>query len=145
MMSTEINTPGEMFTSSVLKKYDPVKQLLFSSVPSVVAMLYGAYVLHSDEFVRYAGCFGLVFFVVCNPWLSLLANNNKAYFLHSVWTYLVNTLLLFGLIHIWTGSSILTSIEMRILLISITFYAVVAYGIMSAIKILFLDQSGGGL
>ncbi len=144
-MSTESSVPGEMFTGSILKKYDPIKQLLFSSVPSVLAMLYGEYILHSDEFVRYAGCFGLVFFVVCNPWLSLLAASNKAYFFNSLWTYVVNTILLFGLIHIWTGSSIVTSIEMRILFISITFYAVVAYGIMSAIKILFLDQSGGGL
>jgi hypothetical protein len=35
--------------------------------------------------------------------------------------------------------------EVRITLITTTFYLIVAYGMMMALKYLFVDQSGGGL
>jgi hypothetical protein len=136
---------GEMFTSSALKKYNPKVQFVFTSLISIAVMLVGRFILHSDDLVIYAGSFGVVFYALWNPWLALLTDDNRNYFIASVIGYTAISVLLFSLMYSWTGLSIINSMEMRLTLISATFYAVVSYLTMVAIKMLFLDQSEGGM
>ena len=107
-------------------------------------MLVGKFT-QSRELIIYGGSFGLVFFVLWNPWLALLAGDNKTYFINSALAYISISTILYGLMYVWTGGSILHSTEVAILLFSTTFYGIVAYLTMFAIKILFLDLSEGGL
>ena len=143
-METTERKAGEMFTSSVLKKFTPRSQFVFTLAISLGVMLVGRY-LQSKDVVIYSGTFGLVFFVLWNPWLALLAEDNKRYFINSTIAYLSINIILFGLMYLWTGVTILNSVEMDILLFSTTFYGVVSYLSMMAIKLLFLDLSDGGL
>jgi hypothetical protein len=87
----------------------------------------------------------VVFYALWNPWLALLTDDNRNYFIASVIGYTAISVLLFSLMYSWTGLSIINSMEMRLTLISATFYAVVSYLTMVAIKMLFLDQSEGGM
>jgi len=143
-METSERKIGEMFTSSALKKITPKSQFIFTLSVSVAFMLAGRY-MESNDLIIYSGSFGLVFFVLWNPWLALLAEDNKRYFVYSAIAYLAINVILFGLMYLWTGVTILHSAEMGILLFSTIFYGVVSYLTMLAIKVLFLDLSGGGL
>jgi hypothetical protein len=80
-----------------------------------------------------------------NPWLALLAEGNKKYIISSLIFYSIIAIVLYGLIFLWTGRFLDNSMEVRITLITTTFYLIVAYGMMMALKYLFVDQSGGGL
>ncbi|HEY0262105.1 MAG TPA: hypothetical protein VGB95_03705 [Chitinophagales bacterium] len=135
---------GEMFTASILKRVTPLNQFLFAAGASFLVMLLGKFVLDSKELVKYAGCFGVVFFVMFNPWLSLLRDDSKRYFLQSVLLYITIVALLYGLIFLWTGAT-LNDLEVKLTLITTSFYTIVAYAMMSGIKFLFIDNSGGGL
>lgn len=135
---------GEMFTSSALKKFTPKSQFVFTLAISLIVMVAGRY-FQSKDFIIYGGSFGLVFFALWNPWLALLAGDNKNYFKGSVIAYVFITLILLGLMYLWTGVSIFNSAEMAIILFSTTFYGIVSYLTMVAIKVLFLDLSEGGL
>ena len=143
-METTERKIGEMFTSSQLKKFTPKSQFIFASILSIAVMLVGKFT-QSRELIIYGGSFGLVFFVLWNPWLALLAGDNKTYFINSALAYISISTILYGLMYLWTGGSILHSTEVAILLFSTTFYGIVAYLTMFAIKILFLDLSEGGL
>ena len=143
-METTERKIGEMFTSSQLKKFTPKSQFIFTSILSIAVMLVGKFT-QSRELIIYGGSFGLVFFVLWNPWLALLAGDNKTYFINSALAYISISTILYGLMYVWTGGSILHSTEVAILLFSTTFYGIVAYLTMFAIKILFLDLSEGGL
>ena len=143
-METTERKIGEMFTSSQLKKFTPKSQFIFASILSIAVMLVGKFT-QSRELIIYGGSFGLVFFVLWNPWLALLAGDNKTYFINSALAYISISTILYGLMYLWTGGSILHSREVAILLFSTTFYGIVAYLTMFAIKILFLDLSEGGL
>ena len=143
-METTERKIGEMFTSSQLKKFTPKSQFIFTSILSIAVMLVGKFT-QSRELIIYGGSFGLVFFVLWNPWLALLAGDNKTYFINSALAYISISTILYGLMYLWTGGSILHSTEVAILLFSTTFYGIVAYLTMFAIKILFLDLSEGGL
>ncbi len=143
-METTERKIGEMFTSSQLKKFTPKSQFIFTSILSIAVMLVGKFT-QSRELIIYGGSFGLVFFVLWNPWLALLAGDNKTYFINSALAYISISTILYGLMYLWTGGSILHSTEVAILLFSTTFYGIVAYLTMFAIKILFLDLSEDGL
>lgn len=136
---------GEMFTASFLKKASPLYQFLFSLGFSLLVMLMAKGIWHSDEMIKYGGSFGVVFFVMFNPWLSLLHDDNKKYFIQSLIFYAIIAAVLYGLIYLWTGISFSNSMEVSITLITTTFYMLVAFGMMTALKYLFIDQSGGGL
>ena len=136
---------GEMFTASFLKKASPLYQFLFSLGFSLLVMVLAKGIWHSEEMIKYGGSFGVVFFVMFNPWLSLLQDNNKRYFFQSILFYVIIALILYGLIYYWTGISFSNSMEVSITLITTTFYMFVAFGMMTALKYLFIDQSGGGL
>ena len=143
-METTERKIGEMFTSSQLKKFTPKSQFIFTSILSIAVMLVGKFT-QSRELIIYGGSFGLVFFVLWNPWLALLAGDNKTYFINSALAYISISTILYGLMYVWTGGSILHSTEVAILLFSTTFDGIVAYLTMFAIKILFLDLSEDGL
>ena len=136
---------GEMFTASFLKKASPLYQFLFSLGFSLLVMFLAKGIWHSDEMIKYGGSFGVVFFVMFNPWLSLLHDDNKKYFVQSIIFYSIIAVVLYGLIYLWTGISFSNSMEVSITLITTTFYMVVAFGMMTALKYLCIDQSGGGL
>jgi hypothetical protein len=140
-----LRKPGEMFTSSILKKANPLYQFVFALGISLIFILISKFVLKSDELVMYSGCFGVVFYVMFNPWLALLAEGNKKYIISSLIFYSIIAIVLYGLIFLWTGKFLDNSMEVRITLITTTFYLIVAYGMMMALKYLFVDQSGGGL
>ena len=140
-----LRKPGEMFTASILKKANPNYQFLFAFGLSITFILISKFVLKSDEMVMYSGCFGVVFYVMFNPWLALLAEGNKKYIIISLIFYAVIVVVLYGLIYLWTGKFVDNSMEVRITLITTTFYLIVAYGMMMALKYLFVDQSGVGL
>jgi hypothetical protein len=140
-----LRKPGEMFTGSILKKLTPHIQFVFSLALSLFLMAISHYVLKSEELVMYSGSFGVIFFVLFNPWLQLLTEKNTHYFLYSLLYYFIIAFVMYGLIYIWFDKSMTNSMEVRITLITSTFYFITAYGIMSAIKYLFVDNSGGGL
>jgi hypothetical protein len=52
---------------------------------------------------------------------------------------------MYGIVYLMTGKYFENSWEVRIILITTTFYMVVAYGMMLGLKTLFLDVSDGGL
>ena len=89
---------GEMFTASFLKKASPLYQFLFSLGFSLLVMFLAKGIWHSDEMIKYGGSFGVVFFVMFNPWLSLLHDDNKKYFVQSIIFYSIIAVVLYGLI-----------------------------------------------
>ena len=147
MMSADTNLrkPGEMFTASALKGATPIRQFIFVSIVSLVCLLTSKFILKSDDLIMYSGCFGVVFFVMFNPWLCLLTDNNKKYILTSAILYVLMAILMYGIVYLWTGKSVSNSWEIRIILMTTTFYFIVAYGMMMGLKLLFLDVSDGGL
>jgi apolipoprotein N-acyltransferase len=140
-----LRKPGEMFTASILKKATPPYQFLFSMGLSLLFIFLSKFALKSNEMMMYSGCFGVVFYVMFNPWLALLTDDNKKYIVTSLIFYSIIAVVLYGLIYLWTGKFVDNSMEVRITLITTTFYLIVAYGMMMALKYLFVDQSGGGL
>lgn len=140
-----LRKPGEMFTASALKGATPSRQFLFITILGLLLLLVAKYALHSDDLVMYAGCFGVVFYVMFNPWLCLLAKDNKTYLITSFIYYAVIAAAMYGIVYLMTGKYFANSWEVRIILITTTFYMVVAYGMMLALKMLFVDVSEGGL
>lgn len=140
-----LRKPGEMFTGSILKKLTPHIQFVFSISLSLFLMAISHYVLKSEDLVMYSGTFGVIFFVLFNPWLQLLTEKNANYFWFSLLYYFIIAIIMYGLIYLWFDKSMVNSMEVRVTLITSTFYFLTAYGIMSAIKYLFVDNSGGGL
>ncbi len=140
-----LRKPGEMFTASALKGATPVKQFTFITILGILLLIVAKYALHSDDLVMYAGCFGVVFYVMFNPWLCLLATDNKKYLIASFLFYAVIAVVMYGIVYLMTGKYFSNSWEVRIILITTTFYMVVAYGMMLALKMLFVDVSEGGL
>jgi hypothetical protein len=140
-----LRKPGEMFTASILKSATPLRQFIFIGILGLLCLFVSKYILHSEDLIMYSGCFGLVFYVMFNPWLCLLGTDNKKYVITSFILYFVMAILMYGTIYLWTGKFISNSWEVRIILITTTFYMVVAYGMMLGLKTLFLDVSDGGL
>lgn len=145
MSEDNLRTPGEMFSSSMLKKITPSVQFGFALGLSLLCMFLSKYALGSTELVMYSGCFGVIFFVMFNPWLELLTENNKKYFFQSAIYFVLIAVVLYGIIFFWTGKSVLNSMEVRLTLITAAFYFLVAFAMISALKYLFVDQSDGGL
>ena len=140
-----LRKPGEMFTASVLKKATPIRQFIFVTVVSAICFLLSSLVWHSNDLIMYSGCFGVVFYVMFNPWLCLLTDNNKKYIITSFILFVVNAIIMYGIVYLLTGKHAGNSWEIRIIFITITFYMVVAYGMMMGLKLLFLDLSDGGM
>jgi len=140
-----LRKPGEMFTGSILKKLSPHIQFVFSILFSLALIFASRYLFKSDELVMYSASFGVIFFVLFNPWLQLLTEENSHYFWYSLLYYFVIAIIMYGLIYLWFDKSVVNSMEVRVTLITSTFYFLTAYGIMSSIKYLFVDNSGGGL
>lgn len=140
-----LRKPGEMFTASVLKNATPQYQFLFVGILGLLYMLVARFVWQSTDQILYAGCFGVVLYVMFNPWLCLLSDNNKKYLAISWVLYIILTTIMYGLVYLWTGKFATNSWEVRIILMTTTFYMVVAYGMMLGLKILFVDASDGGL
>lgn len=134
---------GEMFTASILKKVTPVNQFLFAVGISFLVMLLGKFVFDSKDVIKYAGTFGIVFFVMFNPWLSLLRDDSKKYFFTSIALYVVISAILLGLMFVWADTNF-QDLDVKLILISCSFYIVVAYGMMTAIK-QFVNWTGGGI
>lgn len=134
-----------MFTTSALKKATPFVQFIFIAFVSLLGILFSKYLFHSDDYIQYIACFGVVFYAVTNPWLCLLTSDNKKYIITSFLLYATIILFAYGLVYFFTGQYIFNSFEIRLMLISISFYYVVAFGMMMVLKLLFLDQSGGGM
>ena len=86
-----------------------------------------------------------MFYVMFNPWLCLLGTDNKKYVINSWILYILIAILMYGIVYLMTGKYFENSWEVRIILITTTFYMVVAYGMMLGLKTLFLDVSDGGL
>jgi hypothetical protein len=145
MSDFNLSKTGEMFTASLLKKATPVCQFIFVSVIGLICLLTAKYILHDQDLIMYGGCFGVVLYIMFNPWLCLLTDNNKKYIITSFILYVAITTLMYGLVYLWTGKFIDNSWEIRIILITASFYMVVAYIMMMGLKLLFLDLSEGGL
>ena len=140
-----LRKPGEMFTASALKKATPLRQFIFVNVVGMICFLLSGLVWHSNDLIMYSGCFGVIFYVMFNPWLCLLTDNNKKYIITSFILFVINTAIMYGLVYLLTGKYFGNSWEIRIIFITITFYMVVAYGMMMGLKLLFLDLSEGGM
>lgn len=143
IQESEARNIGEMFTASILKKVTPLNQFLFATGISLLVMLLGKFVLDSKDIIKYAGTFGIVFFVMFNPWLSLLRDDSKKYFFTSLLLYIIISALLIGLMFFWTDATFKDA-DVKITLITCSFYIVVAYGMMTAIK-QFVNWTGGGI
>ena len=141
----DLRKPGEMFTASVLKNATPLRQFIFIGILGLICLLVSKFILQSNDMVMYSGCFGVVFYVMFNPWLCLLGTDNKKYVIHSWILYILIAILMYGIVYLMTGKYFENSWEVRIILITTTFYMVVAYGMMLGLKTLFLDVSDGGL
>jgi hypothetical protein len=142
---TKLRKPGEMFTSSALKGATPFRQYIFVTIVGFICFLLAKLVWNSQDLIMYSGCFGVVFFVMFNPWLCLLTDNNKKYIITSFILFVINTIIMYGIVYLLTGKHPGNSWEIRIIFITISFYMVVAYGMMMGLKMLFLDVSDGGL
>ena len=140
-----LRKPGEMFTASVLKKATPVRQFVFVTIVSAICFLLSKFAWNDKDLIMYSGCFGVVFYVMFNPWLCLLTDNNKKYIITSFILFVINTVIMYGAVYLLTGKYFGNSWEIRIIFITISFYMVVAYGMMMGLKLLFLDISDGGL
>lgn len=140
-----LRKPGEMFTASVLKNATPLRQFIFIGIIGLICLFAAKYILKSEDMVMYAGCFGVVFYVMFNPWLCLLSTDNKKYVITSWILYFIIAIAMYGIVYLMTGKYFSNSWEVRIILITTTFYMVVAYGMMLGLKMLFLDVSDGGL
>lgn len=136
---------GEMFTSSFLKNATPFYQFLFVTVIGLLLGLIAKFIFHSGDLVFYAALFGIVFYVMFNPWLCLLATNNKQYILFSWLFFGLITLIMFGMLYLLTGMHPGNTWGVSVILVSNLIYMVVTYGMMLALKLLFLDVSGGGM
>jgi apolipoprotein N-acyltransferase len=145
MPDDNIRKPGEMFTASLLKKTTPVYQFIFVSIIGLICLFTARFILHDQDLVMYGGCFGVVMYIMFNPWLCLLTDNNKKYIITSFILYFAITALMYGIVYLWTGKFIDNSWEIRIILITASFYMIVAYAMMMGLKMLFLDISDGGL
>lgn len=145
MSDDTLRKPGEMFTASVLKKATPLRQFIFVTIVSLICFLLSYFVWQSKDLIMYSGCFGVVFYVMFNPWLCLLTDNNKKYIITSFILFVINTVIMYGIVYLLTGKHAGNSWEIRIIFITITFYMAVAYGMMMMLKLLFLDVSDGGL
>ena len=145
MSEETLRKPGEMFTSSVLKKATPIRQFIFVSTIGLICLLSAKYIWQSQDLIMYAGCFGVVLYIMFNPWLCLLTDNNKKYIITSIILYFGIVSLMYGIIYLWTGKFLDNSWEIRVILITASFYMLVAYGMMMGLKLLFLDLSDGGL
>ena len=140
-----LRKPGEMFTASILKKATPLRQFIFISLLGLICLFVAKFIMHSNDLIMYAGCFGVVFYIMFNPWLCLLTDNNKKYIIASFIYYVLITCLMYGIVYLWTGKFADNSWEIRIILMTTVFYMIVAYCMMMGLKMLFLDQSGGGM
>jgi hypothetical protein len=145
MPDDDLRKPGEMFTASILKKATPLRQFFFVSTIGLICLLVSKFGMQSQDLIMYSGCFGVVLYIMFNPWLCLLTDNNKKYILTSLGLYPAITVLMYGIVYLWTGKYIENSWEIRIILITASFYMVVAYAMMMGLKMLFLDLSEGGL
>jgi hypothetical protein len=145
MPDDNLRKPGEMFTSSALKQATPIRQFIFVSIVGLICLFAGKFIWHSQELIMYGGCMGVVLYIMFNPWLCLLTDNNKKYIITSFILFPIITCLMYGIVYLWTGKFIDNSWEIRIILITASFYMVVAYGMMMGLKLLFLDLSDGGL
>lgn len=134
---------GEIFTASILKKITPFNQFLFAFGVSLFFIFLGKFAFHSKEVIRYAGTFGIVFFVMFNPWLSLLREDSLKYFGTSILLYVVISFALFYPMFIWADATF-NDFDVKVTLVTCSFYIIVAYGMMSAIKA-FANWTGGGL
>ena len=142
---SKLRKPGEMFTASALRGATPIRQFIFVLIVSFICFILSKLVWNSQDLIMYSGCFGVVFFVMFNPWLCLLTDNNKKYITTSFILFVINTIIMYGIVYLLTGKHPGNSWEIRIIFITITFYMVVAYAMMMGLKLLFLDVSDGGL
>ena len=142
---TNLRKPGEMFTASALKGATPIRQYIFVTIVGFICFLLARFVWNSKELIMYSGCFAVVFFVMFNPWLCLLTDNNKKYITTSLVLFVINTIVMYGIVYLLTGKHPGNSWEIRVIFITISFYMVVAYGMMMGLKMLFLDVSDGGM
>lgn len=145
MPEDNLRKPGEMFTASTIRKATPINQFIFISVIGLLSMFAAKFIWNSKDLIMYGGCFGVVFYIMFNPWLCLLTDNNKKYIITSFILYPIITVLMYSIVYAWTGKYFGNSWEIRIIFITASFYMVVAYGMMMGLKLLFLDLSDGGL
>lgn len=142
---TSLRKPGEMFTASLLKKATPFHQFIVALVIALLGLLMAKYVWASEDLILYAACFGIVFYIMFNPWLCLLTDNNRKYTITSFLLFFLITAILYGIVFFWTGKFVSNSWPIRIIIITALFYMVVVYAMMMALKLLFLDKSDGGM
>ncbi len=140
-----LRKPGEMFTASILKKATPIRQFIFVSIVGLICLFAAKFIWNSKDLIMYGGCFGVVLYIMFNPWLCLLTDNNKKYIITSFILYFAITALMYSIVYLWTGKFVDNSWEIRIILMTASFYMIVAYGMMMGLKLLFLDISDGGL
>jgi hypothetical protein len=127
---------GEMFHGSALRRTTPFQHFMVALIAGIVGMLAAKYYFHSNDGVGFMGCFGLMFYALFNPWLFMLAANSLKYFLTSLSLYITLTLLMFGVIYLFTGESIMNKWDLRIIIISATFFYFVAFGMMRLLKLI---------
>ena len=94
----DLRKPGEMFTASVLKNATPLRQFIFIGILGLICLLVSKFILQSNDMVMYSGCFGVVFYVMFNPWLCLLGTDNKKYVIHSWILYILIAILMYGIV-----------------------------------------------
>ena len=136
---------GEMFTASFLNNATPYYQFLFVSAIGLSAAIFSKYILQSSDLVFYACLFGVIFYVMFNPWLCLLAKENKPYILKSLLYYVILLVGMFGLMYFWTGKHLGNSWELKVILGTTIVYMLFTYLMMMGLKFFFVDVSGGGL
>lgn len=141
LFEMEENYAGQMFSRSYLRKTTPFHHFLLSLILGLSGIAAAKLIFQSEEGIGFMGCFGLLFYAMFNPWLSLLANNMLHYFIYSSVLYVLLAVTMFGSIYILTGDSVFNQWNLRIILISSTFFFLVAYGTMRLTKTVLDDSS----
>lgn len=140
----QLNNPGEMFTHSYLKRLNPLAQCLYSLVFGIALVLLAHFRFQTDYAVSFAICSGIVFYAIVNPLIGIFHERPLRYLMSSIAGYIVLTIALPSVAH-WLGWAwVYSALDFKIILISVSFYYVVAFASIRAMKA-FLDFSGGGL
>ena len=133
-----------MFTHSYLKKLNPFSQCVFSLVFGSLFVLLAHFRFGTDYAISFAICTGIVFYAIVNPLIGIFHEQPLRYLISSLAGYVVLIFALPTVAHLLGWSWVYSALDFKIILISVTFYYVVAFASIRAMKA-FLDFSGGGL
>jgi hypothetical protein len=78
-----------VYRLDIKKAFSSYSICVFNSAFSLLLIFVSRYLFKSEELVMYSASFGVIFFVLFNPWLQLLTEENSHYFWYSLLYYFI--------------------------------------------------------